>query len=163
MKRPNRLVLSATLTALVLGGCASSQKAGVYQTGQVQAKMKVVLATVIDVREVDIEATPTGAGSSAGAAAGAVAGAGMGQGNQYRTSLVGAVAGAVVGGVAGTLSEKALNGKRGVELIYQPDGTKEALALVQEKDEQNVIVAGDRIRILEGQFNVRAIKIAADK
>ena len=159
----NDLILTAAVAALVLAGCASSQKAGVYQTGQVQSKMKVVLATVVDVREVEIEATPTGAGATGGAAAGAVAGAGMGQGGQGRTAIVGAVAGAVVGGVAGTVAEKAFNSKKGIEIIYRPDGSKDALALVQEKDDQNVIVAGDRVRILEGQFNVRAIKIAADK
>lgn len=157
----NNLILSVVVAALVLAGCASSQKAGVYQTGQVQSKMRVVLATVVDVREVEIEATPTGAGATGGAVAGAVAGAGMGQGGQGRTAIVGAVAGAVVGGVAGTVAEKAFNSKKGIEIIYRPDGSKDALALVQEKDDQNGIVAGDRVRILEGQFNVRAIKIAA--
>ncbi len=154
----NNPILTAAVAALVLAGCASSQKAGVYQTGQVQSKMKVVLATVVDVREVEIEATPTGAGGTAGAVSGAVVGSGGGIG---KNAVVGAVAGAVVGGVVGTVAEKAFNAKKGIEIIYRPDGSKEALALVQEKDDQNVIVAGDRIRLLEGQFNVRAIKIAA--
>lgn len=152
------LVMAGLAAALSLTGCASSQKAGVYQTGQIQSKMTVVLATVIDVREVEIEATPSGAGTSAGAVAGAVAGANMGQG---RGSIVGSVAGAVVGGVAGTVAEKAFNSKKGIEIIYRPDGGAQTLALVQEKDDQNVIGVGDRVRILEGQFNARATKIAA--
>jgi len=120
--------------------------------------MKVVLATVIDVREVDIEATPTGAGTTAGAVAGGVAGSNVGGG---KGAIIGSVAGAVVGGVAGTVAEKALNAKKGIEIIYRPDGSTETLALVQEKDDANVIGIGDQIRILESQFNARAVKIAA--
>jgi outer membrane lipoprotein SlyB len=153
------LLLAIPTILLVLTGCASSQKAGVYQTGQVQQKMKVVLATVIDVRDVDIEATPTRAGATAGAVGGAVIGSGNGMG---KNAAVGSVAGAVVGGVAGTLAEKALNSKKGIEIVYRPDGSTEALALVQEKDDQNAIAVGDRVRILEGQFNARAVKIAAE-
>ena len=146
--------------AAVIAGCASSQKAGVYQTGQVQAKMKVTVATVIDVREVDIEVAHSGAGATAGGVAGAVAGSTMGSG---RGSVVGAVAGAVVGGVTGVVAEKAFNAKKGVEIIYQPDGSNEVLGLVQEVDDKNVIQPGDRVRILEGQFNVRAVKLPANR
>ena len=154
MRKMALLLLAASLT---LAGCASSQKAGVYQTGQVQTKMKVVLATVIDVREVDIEATPTGGGTGAGAAAGAVIGSGSGSG---KGAVVGAIGGAVVGGVAGTLAERAVNSKKGIEIIYRPEGSTDALALVQEKDEANDIRPGDRVRILESQFNVRAVRLA---
>lgn len=157
--RMNKLVAIALIgVAAAASGCASSQKAGVYQTGQVQQKLKVVLATVIDVREVAIEATPTGAGASVGMAAGAVAGATTGHGTG---NIASTVAGAAIGGVAGTVTEKLLSSTKGVEILYQPDGTTETLALVQEKDEQNVIGKGDHVRIIEGQFSVRAVKLAA--
>jgi outer membrane lipoprotein SlyB len=152
-----KLTILITLIASIVG-CASSQKAGIYQTGQVQSKMKVVLATVIDIRDVEIEATPTGAGAASGAAVGAIAGSNVGQG---KGTIVGSVAGAVVGGVAGTVAEKALGSKKGIEIIYRPDGATDTLALVQEKDDRNAIGIGDRIRILEGQFNARAVKLAA--
>lgn len=151
----NKIIIACTLmSAAFLTGCASSQKANVYQTGQVQQSMKIKLATVIDVREVEIEAQNTGVGSTSGAAIGAVAGSVNGRGG-----LVQGIAGAVVGGVAGTLAERAVGQKTGVEITYQPDGSKDMEALVQEKDNQE-IKAGDRIRLVQSAFATRAVKIA---
>lgn len=150
----NRLLFAAT-AALSLAGCIGmSQKQNVYQTGQVQQSMKVKLATVIDVREVEIEAKPTGTGAMAGATAGGIAATGV----DSRHGIVAGIAGAVVGGVAGSMAEKAASGKTGVEIVYKIDGAADAEALVQEKDEQD-IRAGDRIRLIQGQFAVRAVKL----
>ena len=143
------------LAALALGGCVGmSQKQSTYQTGQVQQSMKVKLATVIDVREVDIESKTTGTGAMAGGAAGAVAATGV----DTRHGLIAGVAGAVVGGVAGDLAEKSLARKTGIEVIYRVDGASDVEALVQEKDEQD-LKPGDRIRLIQGQFAVRAVRL----
>lgn len=151
--------ITATLFALVLlvltTGCASSLKQNSYQTGAVQQKMKVTLATVIDVREVDIEVRPSGAGASAGTAAGGVIGGGYG-GN--RGSIVSGIAGAVIGGVAGTLADKAVNAKKGQEIVFKIDGTNETQALVQEVDDDPIRV-GDRVRLMEGSFSARLVKL----
>lgn len=152
----NRLLVSAlTTVALALGGCVGmSQKQNVYATGQVQQSMKVRLATVIDVREVDIESKTTGTGAMAGGAAGAVAATGI----DTRHGIVAGVAGAVVGGVAGDMAEKALGKKTGVEIVYRIDGAADVEALVQEADEQ-ALKPGDRIRLIQGQFAVRAVRL----
>lgn len=151
----------AFVLVLLATGCATSQKQNVYSTGAVQQKMKVTLATVIDVREVSIEARPTGAGTSAGVAAGAVVGAGAGgpMNTGGKNSIVSSVAGAVIGGVAGTLAERGLNAKRGQEIVYQIDGTKETQALVQELDDDPVKI-GDRVRLMEGSFAARLVKLS---
>lgn len=152
---------TATLFALVLlvltTGCATSQKQNSYQTGAVQQKMKVTLATVIDVREVDIEVRPSGAGAAAGTTAGAVVGGGYG-GN--RGSIVSGIAGALIGGVAGTLADKAVNAKKGQEIVFKIDGANETQALVQEVDDDPIRV-GDRVRLMEGSFSARLVKLGA--
>ena len=146
----------AMLAVVGLSGCASSYKPGVYQAGQVQQKMKVVMATVDSVREVEIEAKPSGAGAAAGAGIGGVAG--MGSPGTH-SGVIGSIAGAVVGGIAGHIAEKAVNQKTGVEIVYRPDGGNDLLALVQEKDEAVQFKKGDRVRIMEGSFSARAVKV----
>lgn len=141
--------------ALLVTGCATSQKQNVYQTGAVQQQMRVKLATVIDAREVDIEVRPTGVGASAGTAAGSVLAAGYGRGG-----VVEGIAGAVVGGVAGHMIEKGVNAKKGQEIIYQVDGSQDTLAIVQEIDD-TPLKAGDRVRLIEGSFSARLVKIGA--
>lgn len=147
----------ASLAILTVSGCATSQKSNSYTTGNVQQEMKVVLATVMDVREVDIENAASGAGGVTGAAVGGLAGSNVGGG---KGGVVGAVVGAVAGGVGGHLADKALNARKGLEIVYQIDGSKDVLALVQEVDDQG-IKAGDRVRIMKSQFSARAVKIAA--
>ncbi len=149
-------IIVSLIAAVMLSGCIGmSQKQNVYQTGQVQQAMKVKIATVIDVREVAIEAKPSGAGAMAGGAAGGLLAAGV----DSRGGAVAGIAGAVAGGLAGTVAEKALSAKTGVEIVYQIDGSTEVEALVQEKDDQ-IITPGDRIRLIQGSFAVRAVKLA---
>lgn len=155
MKSIQLLTLGVAITGtLFMAGCANSQKAGTYQTGLVQQSMKIKLGTVIDVREVQIEAQNSSVGTTTGAMAGATAGSLGG-----RNGVVQGIAGAVIGGVAGSLAEKAASSKTGVEITYQLDGSKELEAMVQEKDDQD-IKAGDRIRLVQSAFNVRAVKVA---
>lgn len=146
-------LLGLAVVAVVFAGCSTSQKQNIYQTGSVQQQMRVKLATVIDVREVDIEARPTGAGATAGAAAGAVVGTNTGRGG-----VVSGIAGTVIGGVAGAVGEKLASGKIGQEIIYQVDGSKETLALVQELD-GDPLKPGDRVRLIEGGLTARLVKL----
>lgn len=150
-----RYVCLILFSVLIATGCASSHKPNVYQSGQVQAPMRVRLATVIDTKIVEIEGRQTGVGASSGAAAGAVIGGRSGS----RHGIIGGIAGAVVGGVAGTVVEKAASGKQGIEILYRLDGSDEIMALVQELDPENPIKAGDRVRITEGSFTARAIPL----
>lgn len=152
----NKAVLLLSLSVVTLAGCASSHSPSVYQSGQVQAPMRVRIATVIDIREVEIEGRQTGVGASAGATTGAVLGSATGS----RHGIVGGIAGAVVGGIAGAVIEKAASGKKGIEILYRLDGGNEIMALVQEQDSDNPIKVGDRVRITEGSFTARAIPLS---
>lgn len=149
----NTLFLGLAVVAVIFSGCTTSQKQNVYQTGSVQQQMRVKLATVIDVRDVDIEAKPTGAGATAGAAAGGVVGTNTGRGG-----VVSGIAGTVIGGVAGAVGEKLASGNKGQEVIYQVDGSKETLALVQELD-SDPLKPGDRVRLIEGALTARLVKL----
>jgi outer membrane lipoprotein SlyB len=147
--------LFLAVAVIALSGCAStSYKPGVYQTGQVQQAMRVKYATVLELREVEIEGKPTGAGGSAGSAAGAVA-------SLYapnRGGLLTSIAGAVIGGVVGNLAEKQLSTKKGLEITYRPDGSADAMVVVQEMDSSNPIKVGDHIKIVEGSFMTKVMK-----
>jgi outer membrane lipoprotein SlyB len=150
-----KIALPMILIALLgMSGCASSYKAGVYQTGQVQQAMHVEFATVLETREVEIEGKPTGVGATTGAAAGGVAGLY----SSGRGGIVTSIAGALVGGVAGAVVEKNVNEKKGIEVTYRVDITNEVMVLVQEADSANPIKTGDRIKIIKGSFSTRAVK-----
>lgn len=149
-------VVAVAAAVALLAGCAGSQKASTFQAGQVQQRMKVSYATVLDVRVVDIESRPSGAGAAAGTAVGAVAGSTAGQG---RGSIVGAIGGAVIGGVLGTMADRSANSKKGLEIVYQPENSNETLALVQEIDDANPIQRGDRIRLMDSYNSVRAVRV----
>jgi len=152
-----KMMTSLTAFAIILltTGCASSMKQSSYQTGAVQQKMRVTLATVLDVREVDIEVKASGAGAAAGTAAGAVM---AGNNSGSNRGIVSGIAGALVGGIAGTLADKAANAKKGQEIVYRIDGTNETQALVQEVDDDPIRV-GDRVRLMEGSFSARLVKL----
>lgn len=143
---------------LSLGGCAASYKANTYQGGQAQQAMRVKLATVIEIRNVEINAPSTGTGASVGAAAGGVLGTYT---DSSRDGILSGLAGALIGGVIGNAAEKAVNTKQGIEITYRLEDTKEVMALVQEQDEVDPIKVGDRIKIVEGA-TTRATKLAAN-
>ncbi len=152
-----KLIPAILCVGLVLTGCAASYKPNVYQGGQAQQAMKVKLATVIEVREVEIAAENTGTGATVGAAIGGTAGAYSGS----RSGIVSSIAGALIGGVVGNAAEKGINAKKGVEITYRLEGSNEVMALVQEQDEADPIKVGDRIKIVEGA-TTRATKLAAN-
>jgi outer membrane lipoprotein SlyB len=145
------------IAAAVLSACSTTYKPNVYQSGQTMTPMKVTVATVIDVREVEIQAPQTGVGATAGGAAGGVVGNNDAGG---KGGIIRGIAGAVVGGIAGAVAEKSINGRKGIEVVYRVDGADDTVALVQEIDDTNPIRVGDRIRVLQGSSSIRAIKLA---
>ena len=153
----NKLRAAALVTiAAALTACGTNTtRQNVYSTGNTMQPMAIQMATVVETREVEIEAPQTGSGAAAGTAIGGTAAYSSGQGG-----IVGTIAGAVVGGVVGHLAEGALNKKQGVEITYKLDDTNKIEALVQEKDEVN-FMPGDRIKILRGTFRARAVKVGA--
>lgn len=149
------LALAVVLGAAMMTGCAS-YKAQTYNSNQAMQPMRVKYATVLEIREVEIQGQSTGTGAGSGAALGGIAGYTSGS----RAGVAGAVAGAVVGGLAGAGIEHVAQKKTGIEITYRLENG-EVMALVQEQDDKNPIGVGDRVRIIEGSFSARAVKAAS--
>lgn len=137
--------LSATLLAVAIAGCASSQSGSSYSRAQTRGEMTVRMGVVESVRQVTIEGSNTPVGTVAGGVIGGIAGSNVGGG---RGSTVGTVLGAVAGGVAGSALEERATKKNGVEITVKLDGGQ-YLAITQEADEQ--FRPGERVRVLSGQ------------
>lgn len=138
-------VVTATLAALVLVGCASSQSGSSYSRTQTRGEMTVRMGVVESVRQVTIEGSNTPVGTVAGGVIGGIAGSNVGGG---KGSTVGSILGAVAGGVAGSAIEERATKKQGVEITVKLDGGQ-YVAITQEADEQ--FHPGERVRILSGQ------------
>ncbi|MCX7689100.1 MAG: glycine zipper domain-containing protein [Fimbriimonadales bacterium] len=151
-----KVALSILAVASLLGGCATSVSPNSYVRSSVMSEMNVELATVEAVRRVKIEAPQNGTGAGAGSALGAVAGSSLG--SSPRDAVAGAIAGAVIGGVAGRLADRAANEREGVEIIYRLDNGQ-VKALIQGLEGSEDIKPGDRIRLIKGQYTVRAVKL----
>src|SRR3989344_1680661 len=123
------------ITTLLLAGCG-----GDYERGQTRGVQEVQMGVVESVREVKIEGTKSGVGSTAGAVVGGVAGSEVGHGK-------GAVVGSVLGAVAGAAVEEGPTRQKGVEITVKLDGGR-MIAVTQAADEEFKV--GDRVRILFG-------------
>ncbi|MBI3779205.1 MAG: glycine zipper 2TM domain-containing protein [Gammaproteobacteria bacterium] len=132
------------VAALMLAGCAGGLGGGDYERGQTRGVQEVQMGVVESVREVKIEGTKSGIGSTAGAVVGGVAGSEIGHG---KGAIVGSVLGAVAGGVAGAAAEEGTTRQKGVEITVKLDGGR-MIAVTQAADEQFKV--GDRVRVLSG-------------
>jgi outer membrane lipoprotein SlyB len=142
--------LLALVTAFVITGCAADISPNSYSVGSVGQVNRTVSATIISVRDVDIQGTQ-GVGTAAGVGAGAAAGSAIGGGT--RSNIVGAIGGAVIGGVVGAMAEKGLTEQVGVEYVVQTSNGN-LMTLVQGPNPrfsvgQNVLVLyGSPARII---------------
>jgi outer membrane lipoprotein SlyB len=112
--------------------------------------MTVRMGVVESVREVTLEGSKSGVGTTAGAVVGGVAGSSMGQG---KGQIIGAVLGAVAGGLAGHAIEGGTTGRNALEITVKLDHGP-LIAVVQEGN-PNEFRAGDRVRIIGGHGDTR--------
>ena len=131
-------------TVLLVSACASGVGGETYSREQTRIVQEVRMGVVEAIREVKIEGTKSGVGSTAGAVVGGVAGSEVGHG---KGAVVGSVLGAVVGGVAGAAVEEGTTRQKGVEITVKLDGGR-MIAVTQAADEEFKV--GDRVRILFG-------------
>ncbi len=146
------LLLALVSTFFTLYGCGTSQSGRVYSQGQAQRSLSVYYGTIIELREVTIEGSSSGAGTVVGGIAGGVAGSTIGSG---RGSTLAAVAGALVGAAAGSAIEKGSTTKAGMEFTIELDNGR-LMAVVQEQE--GYYRVGDRVRLLQsgdGTWRVR--------
>ncbi len=139
-----KLFSVGVITTLLLAGCAGGLGGGDYERGQTRGVQEVQMGVVESVREVKIEGTKTGIGSTSGAVVGGVAGSNVGGG---KGQIIGGVLGAVVGGVAGAAAEEGATRQKGIEITVKLDGGR-MIAVTQAADEE--FKKGDRVRILSG-------------
>lgn len=135
-------VIMLFVSTILLGGCASSRSGQVYSREQARQEMRVNYGTVLEVRQVRIEGTQSGAGAVAGAVTGGILGSMIGGG---RGQVLGAVLGAIGGAAGGAMAEEALTTKDALEITVELD-TGEIVSVVQEADQP--FYQGERIRLL---------------
>ncbi len=146
------LFLILTGALFTLYGCGANQSGRVYSQGQAQRSLSVYYGTIIELQEVTIEGSSSGAGSVIGGIAGGVAGSTIGHG---RGSTLASVAGALVGAIAGSAIEKESGTKAALEFTIELDSGR-LIAIVQEDD--GYYRVGDRVRLLQsndGTWRVR--------
>ena len=139
-------LIASLLTTLLLSACAGGLGSGDYERTQTRGVQEVQMGTVESVREVKIEGTKSGIGSTAGAVVGGVAGSDVGGG---KGQIVGGVIGAVIGGVAGAAVEEGTTRQKGVEITVKLDGGR-MIAITQAAEEKEIFKVGERVRILSG-------------
>jgi outer membrane lipoprotein SlyB len=141
-------MMQRTLIAVLLGaaasvsGCMTHESANVYDKHEAGREQTVRMATVEQVRKVQLAGSQSGVGAAAGGAVGGIAGSGVGEG---RGSSAAAVLGAVAGGVAGNMLENKTTTKDAYEVTVRLD-SGELRAIVQEADV--AFTPGQRVRLL---------------
>jgi len=151
--KTTRLILAATVSALVLGGCAYPRQGSAdYTAYGVRGEQSVRFGVVESVRLVRIQAPDSGVGAVSGSVIGGVAGSHVGGGSGQ---IVGAVAGMVLGGILGQAVEQDANQRTGLEITVLLDNGK-YVAITQEGDEQ--FRSGDRVRVLTGAGGSRVTR-----
>lgn len=128
--------------AAALAGCMTHESANVYDKHEAGREQTVRVATVEQVRKVQIAGSQSGVGAAAGGAVGGIAGSGVGEG---RGSSAAAVLGAVAGGVAGNVLENKATAKEALEITVRLE-SGELRAIVQEADV--MFTPGQRVRLL---------------
>lgn len=153
-----KIVTAITVAfAIVLSGCATSHKASSYTSSLAMAQGTVEYATVVSVREVEIDNGESGAGRVGGAVIGGVAGSNVGSG---RGSIIGAVGGAIIGGIGGALADRFLNKETGLEIVYKMEESGDEFITVQAAEEGVTFQGGDRVRVIRTGNNVRLVKVS---
>ena len=145
MKLQKKIMFLAILGALfIFTGCGTSQSGRTYTQGQAQKSLSVYYGTIIELREVTIQGSSSGAGAVVGGVAGGVLGSTIGSGRGRTLATVG---GALAGLAAGSAVEKKSGTKAATEFTIELDNGR-LMAVVQEQD--GYYRVGDRVRLLQG-------------
>ncbi len=151
--------LTAVLLTVIVAGCTPRSMSGdVYSRERAQRVQTIEYGEVIEVRQVLIEGTKSGAGTLAGGVLGGALGSGIGRG---AGSTIGVVGGAIIGGMAGSAVEEGATRQPGVEITIRMD-TGRTIAFVQGIDPP--VYVGDRVRVLHNpDGSARAIPASEER
>jgi outer membrane lipoprotein SlyB len=138
-----RLPTFALAALLPLAACAPSQTGETYNRDQIGRTAIVTQGTIIGMRDVTLQGSPGGVGTTAGAIGGGVAGSFIG--GDWRSNVLAGLAGAIIGGLAGSQVERQVSRGKATEFtIRETDGT--TIAVVQTNEAG--LAVGDKVRIL---------------
>ena len=142
MKKIYVLLLSAPL--IFLTGCTKNISSQSYEVGSVGHTSKVVPATVVSARPVEVSGTKE-IGTPIGAIAGGVAGSAIGGGT--RANILGAIGGVVIGGIAGSAIESGITKQTGIEYVVE---LKNGGLLTLVQGSETVLSVGQRVLLIYG-------------
>lgn len=146
--------LIIVLSLLLAQGCAKSLEGDVYSRDEAQRTMNVQWATIIETKPIVIEGDRSQKGQMAGGIIGGAAGYGVTDSNtRALTTAIGTVAGAIVGEMA----EEQLTNAQGLEITIKLDNG-ENIIIVQEVENVNDFVAGDKVKLVSGSGKLHVTK-----
>lgn len=147
-----KLTLLTVLTAgLTLVGCVNTDvySGSVYRSDQAKEARSISYGTIVDVREVKIQAENPGViGSVGGGVLGGIAGSAIGGG---RGQAIATAVGAIAGAMAGSKAEEKISQVSSLEMVIRKDDGQE-IVVVQKKEYG--FVKGARVRIVGSSADV---------
>jgi outer membrane lipoprotein SlyB len=150
-----RTGLMAALCAVFMAttACTGGLTGSNYPRSEVGVPAEVRQATVIGVRQVQIDANNRGAGALGGVAAGGALGSTIGGGTEERVAA--GIAGAILGGLAGAAIERGVTTGTGYEYTVKLRESGQVFAITQGDETpvagvgQSVnLVYADRVRVV---------------
>ncbi len=152
--RPVPMTALALLAALGLTACGGVHSGGSYSRHQAGEAQYVSRATILTMRDVQIDGSSSGLGQIGGGVLGGVAGSTLGKGT--RATIAGAAVGGILGVVLGSIAESQITKTTATEfMLRQEDGR--VVAVVQANDEH--LQQGERVVVLHGS-RVRVVRDA---
>lgn len=125
--------------------CARDVSSDSYSASSAGSVGKVDEGIIIEIREVKLEGSNSGAGTTVGSLAGGAAGATIGQG---RGSLLGMVGGAIAGAFVGAFTEKELTEQKANQYFIRLNSGS-IITVIQGK--KNALSVGQKVMVLYGR------------
>jgi outer membrane lipoprotein SlyB len=149
-------LLCAALVFQLSSCVPATQTGSSYSRREARVLQQVKIGKVLEVAEVFIEGTKSGAGGLVGGAVGAIAGRNTGSGAGGK---IASVLGGAVGSVVGAKIEEARTRSRGHEYTIRLD-KGELISVVQAIDPKAVqIVVGDEVKLLSQGDTYRVTRL----
>jgi outer membrane lipoprotein SlyB len=136
----------AVCLALGLTACAPRYTNTTYIGADIGQNAQVSYGVIVSMRNVQVQAGPTGVGTIGGAVAGGVAGSYIGHGDPA-AGIIGVIGGAILGGLAGGAIESSASTGNAVEFIIREDNGQ-TISVVQTNEES--FRPGERVAITRG-------------
>lgn len=158
-----RFILASVALVTLPAFAGQNISANVYDSRASLSAQTAELATVVAVRDVQIQNTGTNTGTYVGATVGAAGGYALARGsNSYATRTLGSVLGGVGGGVVGQSFVNHAGPHHALQIFvlrYQQNGRPYSqLTSVVEADDQGTFRPGDRVLLVRGRNGFSVVR-----